>query len=71
MQGIVGTGVCFYLQTWCVDMKGPVFLAMWYPMSLLLTVLCSSLLGETTHLGRHSLSLPEICISFHFKLLGF
>ncbi|KAG0516476.1 hypothetical protein BDA96_09G006400 [Sorghum bicolor] len=50
-SGIVGTGVCFYLQTWCVDMKGPVFLAMWYPMSLLLTVLGSSLLGETTHLG--------------------
>jgi hypothetical protein len=33
MQGIVGTGVCFYLQTWCVDMKGPVFLAMWNPLS--------------------------------------
>ncbi|CAL5097388.1 unnamed protein product [Urochloa decumbens] len=41
--GIVGT--------WCVGMKGPVFLAMWNPLSLLLTVLCSSLLGETVHLG--------------------
>ncbi|CAN6326387.1 unnamed protein product [Urochloa humidicola] len=50
-SGIVGTGVCFYLQTWCVGMKGPVFLAMWNPLSLLLTVLCSSLLGETVHLG--------------------
>ncbi|KAL6624426.1 hypothetical protein ACP70R_031747 [Stipagrostis hirtigluma subsp. patula] len=50
-SGIVGTGVCFYLQTWCVDMKGPVFLAMWNPLNLLLTVLCSSLLGEITHLG--------------------
>ncbi|CAL4896139.1 unnamed protein product [Urochloa decumbens] len=51
-SGIVGTGVCLYLQTWCVGMKGPVFLAMWNPLSLLLTVLCSSLLGETVHLGR-------------------
>ncbi|CAN6336041.1 unnamed protein product [Urochloa humidicola] len=50
-SGIVGTGVCFYLQTWCVGMKGPVFLAMWNPLSLLLTVLCSSLLGESVHLG--------------------
>ncbi|TVU18386.1 hypothetical protein EJB05_34481 [Eragrostis curvula] len=50
-SGIVGTGVCFFLQTWCVDMKGPVFLAMWNPLSLLLTVLCSSLLGDTTRLG--------------------
>ncbi|CAL5097455.1 unnamed protein product [Urochloa decumbens] len=50
-SGIVGTGVCYYLQTWCVGAKGPVFLAMWSPLSLLLTVLCSSLLGETVHLG--------------------
>ncbi|CAN6344959.1 unnamed protein product [Urochloa humidicola] len=50
-SGIVGTGVCYYLQTWCVGAKGPVFLAMWNPLSLLLTVLCSSLLGETVHLG--------------------
>lgn len=50
-SGIVGTGVCLYLQTWCVGMKGPVFLAMWNPLSLLLTLLCSSILGETIHLG--------------------
>ncbi|CAL5097459.1 unnamed protein product [Urochloa decumbens] len=49
--GIVGTGICLYLQTWCVAMKGPVFLAMWNPLCLLLTLLCSSLLGETVHLG--------------------
>ncbi|KAL6883643.1 hypothetical protein ACP4OV_011057 [Aristida adscensionis] len=51
-SGIVGTGVCVYLQTWCVDMKGPVFLTMWNPLSLL-TAFCSSLLGETVHLGRY------------------
>ncbi|CAN6326384.1 unnamed protein product [Urochloa humidicola] len=49
--GIVGTGVCLYLQTWCVALKGPVFLAMWNPLCLLLTMLCSSLLGEMVHLG--------------------
>jgi hypothetical protein len=55
MQGIMGTGVCVYLQAWCVDMKGPVFLAMWNPLNLLLTVFCSSLLGQTIHLGRYLL----------------
>ena len=60
MQGIVGTGVCLYLQTWCVGMKGPVFLAMWNPLSLLLTLLCSSLLGETIHLGRY---IPVVTIN--------
>ncbi|CAN6349442.1 unnamed protein product [Urochloa humidicola] len=50
-SGIVGTAICLYLQTWCVAMKGPVFLAMWNPLCLLLTLLCSSLLGETVHLG--------------------
>ncbi|KAF8667106.1 hypothetical protein HU200_053290 [Digitaria exilis] len=50
-SGIVGTGVCVYLQTWCVDMKGPVFLAMWNPLYLLLVLFCSSLLGETVRLG--------------------
>ena len=32
--------------------ESPVFVAMWNPLSLLLTVLCSSLLGETVCLGR-------------------
>ncbi|GJN36367.1 hypothetical protein PR202_gb25218 [Eleusine coracana subsp. coracana] len=50
-SGIIGTGVNFYLQTWCVDMKGPVFLAMWNPLCLLLTILCTSLLGGIVHLG--------------------
>jgi hypothetical protein len=36
-----------------VDMKGPVFLAMWNPLSLLLTILSSSLLGGIAHLGRY------------------
>nr|CAB3459901.1 unnamed protein product [Digitaria exilis] len=51
-SGIVGTGVCVYLQTWCVDMKGPVFLAMWNPLYLLLVLFCSSLLGETRAVGE-------------------
>ncbi|KAL6878313.1 hypothetical protein ACP4OV_012483 [Aristida adscensionis] len=51
--GFVVTGVSYYLQVWCVEMKGPVFLAAWTPLSFVFTILCFSLfLGETIQLGR-------------------
>lgn len=46
------TGVSFYLQAWCIEKRGPVFLAMSNPLGLLLTIFCSSFfLGEVVHLG--------------------
>uniref|UniRef100_A0ACD5ZRR9 Uncharacterized protein n=1 Tax=Avena sativa TaxID=4498 RepID=A0ACD5ZRR9_AVESA len=51
-SGFVVTGVSFYLQAWCIERRGPVFLAMSNPLVLLLTVFCSSFfLGEVVHLG--------------------
>jgi drug/metabolite transporter (DMT)-like permease len=48
----VVTGVSFYLQAWCIEKRGPVFLAMSNPLGLLLTIFCSSFfLGEVVHLG--------------------
>uniref|UniRef100_A0A0D9UY48 EamA domain-containing protein n=1 Tax=Leersia perrieri TaxID=77586 RepID=A0A0D9UY48_9ORYZ len=50
--GVFVTGVSFYLQAWCIEKKGPVFLAMASPLSFVFTILCSSfLLGEIVHLG--------------------
>ncbi|KAF0924874.1 hypothetical protein E2562_014958 [Oryza meyeriana var. granulata] len=41
------TGISYYLQAWCIEKKGPVFLAMSYPLGLVFTIFCSSfLLGE-------------------------
>ena len=52
MQGLVVTGVSFYLQAWCIERRGPVFLAMSNPLGLLLTIFCSSFfLGEIVRLG--------------------
>uniref|UniRef100_A0A453FRL9 WAT1-related protein n=1 Tax=Aegilops tauschii subsp. strangulata TaxID=200361 RepID=A0A453FRL9_AEGTS len=52
IQGFVVTGVSYYLQAWCADMKGPVFLAVWTPLCFVLTIFCSSFfLGEIVHLG--------------------
>ena len=38
-QGFVVMGVGYYLQAWCVEMKGPVFLAAWTPLLHLHNVL--------------------------------
>ncbi|TVU18389.1 hypothetical protein EJB05_34484, partial [Eragrostis curvula] len=50
--GIVVTGVSYYLQAWCVQMKGPVFYAAWTPLCFVFTMFCSSFfLGEMVPLG--------------------
>ncbi|KAK9163726.1 hypothetical protein Syun_004628 [Stephania yunnanensis] len=50
--GIMVTGVTFYLQTWCVEKRGPVFLAMSTPLSLVITIFCSAVfLGDLISLG--------------------
>uniref|UniRef100_A0A0E0JFF2 WAT1-related protein n=1 Tax=Oryza punctata TaxID=4537 RepID=A0A0E0JFF2_ORYPU len=51
-SGIVVTGVSYYLQAWCIQKKGPVFLAMSSPLSFVFTIFSSSFfLGEVVHLG--------------------
>ncbi|XP_042418105.1 WAT1-related protein At5g64700-like isoform X2 [Zingiber officinale] len=49
--GFVVTGVAFYLQTWCLEKKGPVFLSIFTPLSLVFTLIISTLAGEVVHLG--------------------
>ncbi|EEC78363.1 hypothetical protein OsI_18124 [Oryza sativa Indica Group] len=50
--GFVVTGVSFYLQAWCIEKKGPVFLAMSNPLCFVFTIFCSSFfLAEIVHLG--------------------
>lgn len=46
------TGALMYLQAWCAEMRGPLFVAMWSPLALIFTIFCSSFfLGEAVHLG--------------------
>lgn len=50
--GIVVTGITFYLQAWCIEKRGPVFLAMSTPLALVITIICSTFfLGELISLG--------------------
>ncbi|CAD5186268.1 unnamed protein product [Musa acuminata subsp. malaccensis] len=50
--GIFGSGVTFYLQSWCISVRGPLFSAMFNPLSTVITtVLALILLHEQLHLG--------------------
>lgn len=52
-QGFIVTGVAYYLQSWVIEKRGPVFLSMFTPLSLLFTLLSSAiLLCEIISLGR-------------------
>ncbi|PUZ37883.1 hypothetical protein GQ55_9G154300 [Panicum hallii var. hallii] len=42
-SGFMVTGVSYYLQTWCIEMRGgPMFFAAWTPLCFVLTIFCSS-----------------------------
>ncbi|KAI3669192.1 hypothetical protein L6452_40419 [Arctium lappa] len=50
--GFVVTGVTFYLQTWVIEKKGPVFLALSTPLAFVFTTATTALLlGEIISLG--------------------
>ncbi|KAI0519547.1 hypothetical protein KFK09_006997 [Dendrobium nobile] len=51
-SGVFNAGLALYLQSWCVDKKGPLFVSMFSPLSLVFTITFASvLLGEVTNLG--------------------
>jgi len=52
MQGILVSGVAYYMQVWVIDKSGPVFLAMTMPITLLVTIILTLFLGEAVTLGR-------------------
>jgi hypothetical protein len=65
LQGFVVMGVGYYLQAWCVEMKGPVFLAAWTPFCFIFTIFCSSFfLGEIVNLGRYANFIIEWVLIF-------
>ncbi|WVZ66128.1 hypothetical protein U9M48_015400 [Paspalum notatum var. saurae] len=51
--GIVVAAISYYLQIWVIEKRGPVFLSMSMPLSLVFTMaIASFLLGEDVSLGR-------------------
>ncbi|KAI4342014.1 hypothetical protein MLD38_026677 [Melastoma candidum] len=50
--GIIGSGLCMTLMTWCVRTRGPLFVSMFNPLMLVVLALTTPfLLGEKLHLG--------------------
>ena len=49
-----GSGVVFYLQSWCISARGPLYSAMFTPLcTVLTTALSAVILHEELHIGRH------------------
>ncbi|KAG9444306.1 hypothetical protein H6P81_015646 [Aristolochia fimbriata] len=50
--GVIVTGISYWLQIWCIEKKGPVFPAIFSPVSLLITIIFSAILwNEMLHWG--------------------
>ncbi|CBI27642.3 unnamed protein product, partial [Vitis vinifera] len=50
--GIVGSGLCYVLMSWCVNKKGPVFTAAFTPfIQIFVAIFDFSILHEQIHLG--------------------
>lgn len=53
-QGVVISGIVTYLQLWCMEARGPVFVTLFNPLStLLVAVLSYFVLGEKLYIGRY------------------
>ncbi|WJX88794.1 hypothetical protein P8452_70842 [Trifolium repens] len=51
-SGVMGSGVAFFLQAWCISRRGPLFSAMFAPIfTLFVTVMAAFLLHEEIYIG--------------------
>ncbi|KAK4266122.1 hypothetical protein QN277_027090 [Acacia crassicarpa] len=50
--GVVGSGLLIFIQLWCTEEKGPVFVTMFNPLpTILVAVLSYFIVGDKLHLG--------------------
>lgn len=70
IQGILVSGVAYYMQVWVIEKSGPVFLAMTVPITLLVTIILSLFLGEAVTLGRFVFDFCLLAVPYnpHFSL---
>ncbi|KAK8918893.1 WAT1-related protein [Platanthera zijinensis] len=65
-----GTAVNFYLQTWCIKVRGPLFCAMFNPLSTVITtILAYMFLHEALYLGS-LLGSVAVVIGLYMVLWG-
>lgn len=58
MQGIVVSGLVVIVISWCIRMRGPLFVSVFNPLQLLLVAVFAYLfLDEKLYFGRYSINL--------------
>ncbi|KAH7513653.1 hypothetical protein FEM48_Zijuj11G0003700 [Ziziphus jujuba var. spinosa] len=69
-SGIVLSALLYYLQTWCISYKGPVFAAMFSPLILIFVAISSAIaFAERLHLGS-LIGAILIVVGLNFVLWG-
>ncbi|KNA17615.1 hypothetical protein SOVF_077790 [Spinacia oleracea] len=69
-SGIVGSGVQFFVQSWCISRKGPFYSAMFTPLATVITtVLACIFLHEELYLGS-LLGATTVIIGLYVVLWG-
>uniref|UniRef100_A0A0E0MXS8 EamA domain-containing protein n=1 Tax=Oryza rufipogon TaxID=4529 RepID=A0A0E0MXS8_ORYRU len=67
--GIVVSAISFYMQIWIIDKRGPVFLCMTVPLTLVITIILELLIGEAVTLGS-IISGALMVVGLYTVLLG-
>ena len=70
MQGVFGSGVTFYLQSWSISVRGPLYSAMFNPLcTVITTVFAAAVLREELHVGRFVIVMHAMQGSFRTVML--
>ncbi|XP_039834868.1 WAT1-related protein At4g28040-like [Panicum virgatum] len=68
--GVFGSGINFFLQSWCISVKGPLYSAIFTPLSAVITTILSTLfLHEELHIGS-ILGAITIIVGLYVVLWG-
>lgn len=53
-QGIVGSGIGFTLMSWCIQVRGPLYVSMFSPLLLVVVAIIGwAILGEKIRVGTY------------------
>lgn len=68
MQAVFGSAFQVGVSSWCLKKTGPVFVSMFKPLGIVITVVVGIIfLGETFYLGR--LGFYQLDIFLHYSML--
>ncbi|CAL5064295.1 unnamed protein product [Urochloa decumbens] len=70
-SGVFGSGVTFYLQSWSISVRGPLYSAMFNPLNTVLTtVIAAVVLREELHVGRCVCLCLGVCPEITLKIVN-